>query len=314
MVTSWLWVIFTVLAAGGQTLRNAMQRELTTTLGTVGATHVRFLFGLPFALLFLAAVLLVTGEPVPPLNARMLAWTIVGAVTQFAATALLLAALREKSFVLITALVKTEPVHVAIFGLVFLGDHIGLPLGLAILIATLGVTIMSWPKSGATESLGLKPILLGLVSGALFGASAVGYRGAMLALNSPNFVVDATTTLVAGLVLQVIVLSLYLLIFDRATLVAIGKAWRPSMFAGLMGAIASQNWFLAFAIESAAKVRTLALVEVLFAGLISRRIFKQSLASRDGIGIALILVGVALLLRPELLAQVLSLAPAGWSR
>ena len=130
-MTSWLWVIFTVLAAGGQTLRNAMQRELTTTLGTVGATHVRFLFGLPFALLFLATVLLVTGEPVPPLNARMLAWTIVGATTQFAATALLLAALREKSFVLITALVKTEPVHVAIFGLVFLGDHIGLPFVVA---------------------------------------------------------------------------------------------------------------------------------------------------------------------------------------
>ena len=46
----WLWIVFTVLAAAGQTVRNAMQRELTATLGTVGATHVRFLFGFPFAL------------------------------------------------------------------------------------------------------------------------------------------------------------------------------------------------------------------------------------------------------------------------
>ena len=47
MVASWLWIVFTVAAAFFQTLRNAMQRELTTTLGTVGATHVRFLFGFP---------------------------------------------------------------------------------------------------------------------------------------------------------------------------------------------------------------------------------------------------------------------------
>ena len=29
----WLWVVFTVVAAGGQVTRNALQRELTTTLG-----------------------------------------------------------------------------------------------------------------------------------------------------------------------------------------------------------------------------------------------------------------------------------------
>ena len=50
IVAGWLWVVFTLLAAGCQTVRNAMQRELTATLGTAGATHVRFLFGFPFAL------------------------------------------------------------------------------------------------------------------------------------------------------------------------------------------------------------------------------------------------------------------------
>ena len=42
-----------------------------------------------------------------------------------------------------------------------------------------------------------------------------------------------------------------------------------------MGAFASQMWFLAFALETAAKVRTLALVEILFAQVISRNLFKQ---------------------------------------
>ena len=38
---SFLWAIFTVIAAAGQTARNALQRGLTQTIGTVGATHVR---------------------------------------------------------------------------------------------------------------------------------------------------------------------------------------------------------------------------------------------------------------------------------
>ena len=83
---------------------------------------------------------------------------------------------------------------------------------------------------------------------------------------------------------------------DSATLVAIIRAWRPSLVAGFMGAFASQMWFLAFALETAAKVRTLALVEILFAQVVSRNLFKQSLASREAVGIALIIAGVVLLL------------------
>jgi hypothetical protein len=60
-----LWAVFTLIAAAAQTARNAMQRELTATLGTVGATHVRFLFGFPFALVFLAGVMFATGYGLP---------------------------------------------------------------------------------------------------------------------------------------------------------------------------------------------------------------------------------------------------------
>ena len=48
-----LWVWAAVLGAIAQTGRNATQASLTTALGTVGATQVRFLFGLPFAVLFI---------------------------------------------------------------------------------------------------------------------------------------------------------------------------------------------------------------------------------------------------------------------
>src|SRR5688572_19541990 len=109
-----LWAVFTLIAAGGQVLRNAQQKELTQSLGTVGATHVRFLFGLPFGLLFLLLVLAATGQPPPTLNGIMLTWTAVAAVAQIGSTALLLTAMRERSFVVVTAYAKTEPIQVAV--------------------------------------------------------------------------------------------------------------------------------------------------------------------------------------------------------
>jgi drug/metabolite transporter (DMT)-like permease len=292
----WLWAVFTVVAAAGQVLRNAQQKELTASLGTVGATHVRFLFGLPFGLLFLAIVLGVTGLPLPDLNSRMLAWTIIAALAQIGATALLLAAMRDRSFVVITAYAKTEAMQVAIFGLLVLGDRVTLSLASAIAVATAGVLLVSWPRSRGGEAFTWKPALLGIGSGAMFAIAAIGYRGGIRALEIPNFVVAATTTLALGLVTQTVVLSAYLFVFDRKTLVSIFRLWRPSLLAGFTGAFASQMWFLAFALETAAKVRTLALIEIPMAQVVSRNLFKQTLASREAIGIALIVAGVVLLL------------------
>ena len=82
---------------------------------------------------------------------------------------------------------------------------------------------------------------------------------------------------------------------DMAVLKAIFRAWKPSVMAGFMGAFASQFWFLAFALTTAASVRTLALVEVLFAQGISKFIFKQPTTSREAGGIVLVVLGVALL-------------------
>jgi drug/metabolite transporter (DMT)-like permease len=290
----WLWVVFTVLAAGGQATRNALQRDLTATLGTVGATHVRFLYGLPFGILFALVALAVNGAKVPTLTASFLVWALIGAVTQIIATGLLLAAMKEKSFVVVTALSKTEPLHVAFAGLVLLGDRITPGLAVAMLLAVAGVLIMSWPKAGTEWA--PKAVALGLVSAAFFAVSAIGFRRAILLLDGPAFYVNASTTLAVGLAIQVVLMTGYLALFDRGTLRALLGAWRPSIKAGFMGAFASQMWFCAFALQSAAMVRTLALVEILFAQLISRNIFRQALTGREAIGIGLIVAGVAVLL------------------
>jgi len=290
---SWLWAVFTIVAAVGQTARNAMQRELTARLGTVGATHVRFLFGCPFALLFLVAVLLAKGVAPPHAGATFWPWILAGTLSQICATALMLAAMGERSFVVAIAYTKTEPVQVALFGLAFLGDALSLPSAVAILVATGGVIVMSWKRKAGG---GLWPVVLGLSAGSMFALAAVGYRGAILALHSPDFVLSAPFTLAVGLTLQAGLLSLYLALRSPVVLRAIMLAWRPSRFAGAMGAFASQFWFLAFALASAANVRTLALVEVLFAQAVSHIAFKQPATLREALGILLVVGGVVLLI------------------
>jgi drug/metabolite transporter (DMT)-like permease len=290
--SNWLWVLFTLIAAASQTVRNAAQRELTSTLGTIGATHVRFLFGFPFALIFIAIVVVATGVALPRPSAVFWAWVVDGALAQMAATALMLAAMNDRSFVVIYAYIKTEPVQAALFGLIFLGDVVTLPMAAAILIATTGVVIMAL-KPGTT--LGLKATMLGLAAGGMFALSAVGFRGAILSLASPNYVMAATLTMVIGLTIQVTLLSPYLLLHNPTVMRAILRAWQPSMLAGFLGAFASQFWFLAFALATAASVRTLALVEVLFAQAISAFVFKQPTTRREALGIVLIVAGVGLL-------------------
>src|SRR2546421_12831406 len=199
MTASWLWAVFTVIAAFTQTVRNAAQRELTGTLGTVGATHVRFLFGFPFAILFLAGLLIATGAGLPRPGLAFWPWVLVGAFAQVAATTLMLAAMGERSFVVTIAYIKTEPVQVALFGLFFLGEHLTLPLTLAILIATSGVIVMSL-RPGALGN--RRAMLLGIGGGGMFALSAIGYRGAILSLGEPNYVVAATFTVFVGLFLQ----------------------------------------------------------------------------------------------------------------
>jgi drug/metabolite transporter (DMT)-like permease len=158
------------------------------------------------------------------------------------------------------------------------------------------VVVMSL-KPGAAQAGGFKPTLMGLVSGGMFGLSAIGYRGAILSLDLPgNFVLAATFTLTVGLICQAALLSAWLAWRDPKILKAIFLAWKPSLLAGFMGALASQFWFLGFAIASAASVRTLALVEVLFAQGISKFIFKQPTTGRELLGIAMIVLGVVLLI------------------
>jgi drug/metabolite transporter (DMT)-like permease len=289
---SYLWVAFTLAAAAGQTARNALQRDLSEPLGATGATHVRFLFALPFALLFLLAVAAWRGTALPVPGIAFFGWMAIGALTQIVATLLMLLTMQHRSFVVSIAFLKMEPVITAVLGFAALGDKLTGLMIVAIGLATFGMLLISLKPGGGQA--GLKPALLGLTSGAFFAASAVGFRGAILALPHTDFILAATFTLLAGLMLQSAVMSLWLRITQPGTLTRMIRSWKMCCAAGLIGALASEFWLLAFALATAASVRTLGMADVVFAQAVSHRM-RQHVSVRELTGIAILLAGGALL-------------------
>lgn len=295
----WLWIPVTLGAATAQTLRNAAQRHLTPVLGTLGATLVRFFYGLPFAALWLAAVAVAGSYGLPEPTARFFAWVAASSLAQIAATALLLRVMAERNFALGVAYAKTEVIQIAVFGLLFLGDPLSAATGSAVILGTAGVLLLSpidrdRPLRRLLSGWTTRTALLGIASGAGFAVAAVGYRGAALALHDAPFLMAAAYTLVAAQALQTLMLGGWLLARDAAVVGKVLREWRRSAFAGFMGAAASACWFTAFVLQPAAHVRTLGLVEIFFSYAVSRHFFREPVSRVEMAGMALLAAAVGI--------------------
>jgi len=294
---SLLWVPATLLAAFAQVGRNGLQANLTRSIGTLGATQVRFVFGLPFAVAMLLLARLALHEGGPQLNGTALGYTLLGALSQIGATALMLMAMARRAFGVAYAYIKTEPVLVALFGVLLLGDHLGLAAWLGILIATGGILLVSVDPRGWRDLLSeWRPMAMGIASGACFGLSSVAFRGAITALAEGGALNRALTIAVISLAMQSLLLALWLLLFDRRAFMNSLRVWRESLAAGFLGAFATAAWFTAFSLTAAANVRTLGLIEMPAAALVNRRVSGRRLGGREWTGMLLVMAGIGLLM------------------
>lgn len=297
MISPYLWVPFTLLAAAAQVLRNALQSGLVKEIGTLGATQVRFVYGLPFAVLFLAIYVVVSGESLPAVNFAAVSWILLGAASQIGATALMLEVMARRDFGVAYAYIKTEPVTVALLGLVLIGDRLPGLGWLAVLVVTIGVVLSSLRAGdGAAKLAEVRPVVIGVASGALFGLSAIAFRAGIEAVPQASFMMRSLTMLVVSLGLQSTMLLVWFALRGAAPLAASVRHWRMSTAAGALGALASAGWFVAFSLTLAANVRTLGLIEMPIVALLTRRISGKWLSVREGAGFVLITAGVALLL------------------
>lgn len=296
-----LWIPVTLAAAFLQNVRSAMQKHLKNVMGTTGATFVRFGFGVPFALLFVAVLNLGAGYPVPAPNLEFALWCVVGGVSQITATFLLIHLFSYRNFAVGTAYSRTEPAQAALFGLLFLGESVSAGVLAAIAISVFGVMLISvahvaftW-RTLVTSVFG-RNALIGLASGTAFGVSAVAYRAASLALAGPNALMQAAATLAVVIVFQTVLMSAWMVWRDRSEIGRIVRAWKPCLVVGLVGASASFGWFFAMTLQQAAVVKSLAQIEMVFTFLSTVYFFKERINRLEIAGCVLIVCGILTLL------------------
>lgn len=299
------WIIITIASAFLQNIRSVLQKHLKGTMGTTGATFVRFAFGVPFAFLYLFGYAVLTGKALPSFSIAFGGWVVLAALSQIFAQALLVHMFSYRNFAVGTAYSRTEPAQAAIFAFMFLGETVRTSALAAILIAVFGVMLISVARTAFSArslvtSTFSRTALLGLSSGALFGVAAVGYRSASLSLvpslDAPDFILQAGFTLACAILFQTIVMAVWIAIREPHEFTNVARAWRPSLATGFVGATASFGWFMAMTLQKAAIVKALAQVEMLFTFASSVLIFKERINRLEAIGCGLIVTGILVLL------------------
>lgn len=292
-----LWIIVTVAAAAVQTVRFMLQKQLKAAgLSTAGATFSRFLFAAPLAALLASVLIARSGGPVPGMPARFWGFALSGGVMQIIATFATVALFAERNFAVGIAFTKTETVLVALFSLVVLGEAVTGWGMAAILVGVAGVILLSRP-AGATLRQGLfsRASALGLLAGAGFGASAIGYRGAALALEGGDFFLRAALTLAAVTTSQTLAMSLWLMLREPGQMARVLASWRRTGLVGVTGMLGSLGWFTAFTLQNAAYVRALGQVELVFSVLVTWAVFRERSSARELAGMALIAVSILMI-------------------
>lgn len=299
-----LWIPITIAAAFFQNLRSALQRQLRGQLSTLGAAYARFVYALPIALAYLAALHYGMRLPLPKANLAFAGYVLLGAISQILFTVVLLWLFSFRNFAVGTTFSKLEVVMVAALGALLLGDSLGLAGAFAVGLSTLGVISLTMDESRLTlrallAGLGEKATLIGLLSAATLGASVVFFRGAALALEHDSATMAAGFTFTIAVALQTALMGAWLRLAEPGQLSAILTHWRRAAPAGIAGGLGSIGWFTAFTLQNAAYVRALGQVELVFTFLWSVFVFRERVHRLEVLGILLIVVAILVLLLAE---------------
>ncbi len=294
-----IWILATLLAAVVQIARFSLQKSVRGIgLSTGGATFSRFVFAAPLAVPGAALAVALAGQGWPALGARFWVYGMLGGIAQIVATFCTLALFNRRSFGVGIAFTKTETIMVALFSWALLGDRIPAGGWLAIAAGSLGVAVMSRPAprpAGAAGAAGQDrggAIGLGLLAGGLFGISSVGYRGATLAVGSPDALVRAALALAFVTSFQTLAMGVWLALRERGEIGRVLSAWRRTGLIGMTGLLGSLGWFTAFTLENAAYVRSLGQVDLIFGFIVSVVVFHEPLRLRELVGALLLVAAI----------------------
>ncbi|WP_336956888.1 DMT family transporter [Acinetobacter johnsonii] len=289
------WILFTLMAAFMQAWRNAFQKQLSTTVDVYGVTLARFIFALPLALIYISC--LYHFQPVTEsvhFNLRFGIYVLIAALSQIAATALMVQLFKQKNYAIGVGLAKSEAVLAAIIAVVFLSDHLSFLGWFGVAVGGFAVFLMS--KGRNLSDFSVQTLCIGIGSGLCFAITSLLVREASLELDSLPFIHRAAWVLLMVIGTQCFLLLIYLGIFRRATLWAMWQRIGLTFRVSLCSFLASLGWFSAMSMQSVPIVKTLGQVEIIFSMLISAYFFKEKLARAEHLGIVLVVIAAFLVI------------------
>ena len=239
-----LWVVFTIAAAATQALRTAVQRRMTTTIGNLGASYIRFSYAFPIAWLFLFLYSEHAGTALPDLPAKFWIWINLAALTQVIFTILLVQLFSHRSFAAAVAFSKTEVLQTAIFEALILGVVVTLQTGLAIALGVFATVLLSFAKANLAlanlrAAIFSRQVAIGLAAGAFLGFCTVCYGAALHTMIGGDVIGNAMYAAAIGTTIQAICFGIYIFIVRREQFIASFVAWRQCSMAGIWAATTS---------------------------------------------------------------------------
>ena len=295
-----LWILVSLLAAVFQTVRFMLQKTLaTSTLTAAGATFSRFLYSAPFIALLLIVYMKATNASLPAMDARFWGVGLLGGTTQILATVCVVLLFKERNFAVGITFKKTEVIQTVLVGVVLLGDRVSWAGLAAILLGLVGLLLLSGGKEAKgfhLSDLRNRAAGLGVASGILFAFSAVSYRGASLTLATDDPLLRAGVTLMAVVVMQTLIMTVWLYFRERGEIARVWGARRMAVWIGLTSMGGSLCWFIAFTLQNAAYVKALGQVELILSVIASTLFFKEKITQREAIGMGILVASILLLI------------------
>jgi drug/metabolite transporter (DMT)-like permease len=301
MISSPIWLPATLMAGGMQAWRTAVQRRVGKSLSINGAGLVRYLYGLPFALLMLAAYQLTFPAPFPSVGGLFLLFCLAGGLAQIIATNLLLMAFHHRNFVVGTAYSKTEAVQSAILSFLLMGERLSAPSLCGIGCGVGGIMLLSTGgrRMGPLDflkALGQPAALYGIASGFFFALTAIGIRRAAQEVGGSDPIHAALIVLAVTVALQTVMQGGYLLLRESGEMRRVLASWRVSGQVGFLSAAGSACWFTGFATAPVALVRIVGQVEVAFTLAFGHFYLGERMKRSEAVGLMLVALGVILAL------------------
>lgn len=294
-----LWLIATLAAAFLQALRFMVQKVLASDrLSAAGATFARFLYSAPLVAILLVVYLAQSGQSLPRLSPLFWSFGLTGGLAQVLATVCVVRLFQSRNFAVGITLKKTEAILAVLVGLVLLGEGVSVAAFAAICLGVVGVILLSKPPQSEMQgwrAMFNRGVALGLSAGLLFALSAVCYRGASLQLLVDDPLLRAGVTLSAVTLSQMVGMALWLRWRAPGEISAVWRARGTAIWVGLFSMGGSFCWFLAFGLQTAALVKAVGQVELLFSLLISTLVFGERSTRRETAGMALLCFSIVAL-------------------